>query len=136
MYPTTQMQDNQDYHSGQHFDYTSQEQYYGYQKVSQQQTQPETAPSEQEGHQRVYPSTPQYKTIVQHDQADQPLYATIEAHTIHLRDVLKTHPEVLVFHDTCEKVIHMFVRLIEEILISSWYYNPHKYTNQLNTWQR
>ncbi len=117
MYQTTQMQNNHDYQSSQHYDYTSQEQYYGYQnQASPQQMQTETAPSEQEGHQRVYPSTPQYKTILQHDQADQPLYATIEAHTIHLRDVLKTHPEVLVFHNTCEKVIHMFIRLIEEMI--------------------
>jgi hypothetical protein len=47
---------------------------------------------------------------------DQPLYATIEAHNIHLRETLKTHPEVLVFHDTCEKVVHIFIRLIEEII--------------------
>ena len=114
------MQDNQEYqdcHGSQHFDYTNQEQYYNYQtQVSQPHTQPDTSTPEREEHQRVYPTTPQYKTIVQHDQADQPLYATIEAHTIHLREILKTHPEVLVFHDTCEKVIHMFVRLIEEII--------------------
>jgi hypothetical protein len=118
MYQTTQMQDNQDYQSGQPYDYTTREQYYGYQNQASQheEMQSEVTPSEQEAHQRVYPTTPQYKTILQHDQADQPLYATIEAHTIHLRDVLKTHPEVLVYHDTCEKVIHMFVRLIEEMI--------------------
>jgi hypothetical protein len=112
------MQDNQDYHNSQSYDYTTREQYFGYQNQTSQHEdmQQDSATTEQETHQRVYPTTPQYKTILQHDQADQPLYATIEAHTIHLRDVLKTHPEVIIFHDTCEKVIHMFIRLIEEII--------------------
>jgi hypothetical protein len=118
MYQTTPTQDNQDYHNSQPYDCATREQYYGYQNQTTQHedSQPDSATAEQEAHQRVYPTTPQYKTILQHDQADQPLYATIEAHTIHLRDVLKTHPEVIIFHDTCEKVVHMFVRLVEELI--------------------
>jgi hypothetical protein len=118
MYQTTPMQDNQDYHNSQSYDYETREQYYGYQNqtIQHEDSQPDSATAEQEAHQRVYPTTPQYKTILQHDQADQPLYATIEAHTIHLRDVFKTHPEVIIFHDTCEKVVHMFVRLVEELI--------------------
>ncbi len=118
MYQTTTMQDNPDYHNSQSYDYTTRDQYYGYQNqaIQHEDNQPDSATPEQEVHQRVYPTTPQYKTILQHDQADQPLYTTIEAHTIHMRDVLKTHPEVLIFHDTCEKVVHMFVRLVEELI--------------------
>jgi hypothetical protein len=118
MYQTIPMQDNQGYQNSQSLDYTTREQYYGYQNQATQHedSQPDSATTEQEVHQRVYPTTPQYKSILQHDQADQPLYTTIEAHTIHMRDILKTHPEVIIFHDTCEKVVHMFVRLVEELI--------------------
>jgi hypothetical protein len=71
MYQTTQAHHNQDYNSSQHYDYTSHKQDYDYQNQAyHQEMQQEIAPSKHDRQQTAYPITPQYKSILQHDQAD------------------------------------------------------------------
>jgi hypothetical protein len=118
MYQTTQMHPNQDYHNSPSYSHESHNQDYDSQSSSYTYAmQQEAAPYETYDKQQVvYPITPQYKSVLQHDQADQPLYASIESHTVQLRETLKAHPEVLIYPDICEKVVHMFIRVIEEII--------------------
>jgi hypothetical protein len=85
----------------------------------------------------MYPITPQHKSILQHNQADQLLYASIESHTVQLRETLRSHPEVFIYPDISEKVVHMFIRLIEEIIDFFLVLQPpqiHKSAEFLATW--
>jgi hypothetical protein len=121
MYQTTQTHPNQDYHNSSGYNYESHNQKYDSENsshvyVTQQEVAPFETYDKQQITQVMFPITPQHKSILQHDQADQPLYASIESHTVQLREILRSHPEVLIYPDISEKVVHMFICLIEEII--------------------